>query len=123
MKDFGNCRQKLHARHFKNEDFLSIRMVAGYSKLIEAESFLVAEGRFELTSGYEPDKTLARLCFSTTYGCVDLPISRGFFGSLFPICSVRSFRVRNYLSCDTKVRPESFGASLWTPRQVRRPHV
>jgi excisionase family DNA binding protein len=37
MEDFGNCRQKLHARHFKNEDFLSIRMVAGHSKFIEPE--------------------------------------------------------------------------------------
>lgn len=30
---------------------------------------------------------MARLCFSTTYVCVDRPISRVFFRSLFPICS------------------------------------
>src|SRR6516162_404808 len=41
---------------------------------------------------------LARLCFSTTYVCVDLPISRVFFGSLFPICS-RFVPSSNHLRC------------------------
>ena len=42
---------------------------------------------YNRSAGYELDKTLARLCFSTTYVCVDRPISRVSFGSLFPICS------------------------------------
>ena len=43
--------------------------------------------RWSRPSGYEPDKILACLCFSTTYVYVDRPISLLFFGRLFPICS------------------------------------